>query len=431
VKSAVETLSPTRVRLSIEVSFDELTPHISKAYRSIAEKVVIPGFRKGKVPPAMIDQRVGRGAVLDEAINEALPEFYSEATREHDVSVIGRPTVDIKELKDNELLSFTVEVDIRPEITLPDFSSISIEVDDVKLTDEEVAEQVDALRIRFGTLSEVEKVVETGDFVAIDLQATVGGKEVEGGEAKNVSYEVGKNNMIDGLDEALVGMNKGESKKFEAPLQGASEGEIGEIEVTLIAVKRRDLPTLDDDFAKKASEFETLAELNADVRERLLRLKQLEQGAQARDKLVEHLMQSVEVVVPESLVSDGVHDHLEKEGRLEDDVHRTEVRDEMTLSFKHDFLMDAIVKAEQVQVSESELSEYIVRTASRYGMAPRDFANEIAKAGQIGSIFADVARAKALAVVLERIDVKDASGKKVDLTELRPKSAIQDPEPNE
>jgi len=424
VKSAVETLSPTRVRLSIEVGFDELTPHISKAYKNIAEKVAIPGFRKGKVPPAMIDQRVGRGAVLDEAINDALPSFYSEATREHDVAVVGRPTVDIKELKDNELLSFTVEVDIRPEISLPDFSAISITVDDVTLTDEEVSEQIEALRIRFGTLTEVEKVAETGDFVAIDLLATVNGKEIEGGEAKNISYEVGKNNMIDGLDEALVGMNKGEKKKFDAPLQGASEGQLGEIEVTLIAVKRRDLPTLDDDFAKKASEFETLRELEADVRERLLRVKRLEQGAQARDKLVEHLLQSVEITVPESLVTEGVHEHLEKEGRLEDEEHRKEVTDELNLSFKHDFLMDEIVKAEQVQVSEAELSEYIVRTASRYGMAPRDFANEIAKAGQIGSIFADVARAKALAVVLERIEVKDVSGNKVDLTELRPKSAI-------
>lgn len=428
MKSAIETLSPTRVRLSIEVGFDELTPHISKAYRSIAEKVAIPGFRKGKVPPAMIDQRVGRGTVLDEAINDALPEFYSEATREHDVSVIGRPTVDIKELKDNELLSFTVEVDIRPEVVLPDFSSISIEVDDVKLTDEEVAEQVDALRIRFGTLVEVEKVAEAGDFVAIDLLATVAGKPVEGGEAKNVSYEVGKNNMIDGLDEALLGMNKGERKKFEAPLQGASEGEIGEIEVTLIAVKRRDLPPLDDEFAKKASEFETLSELSADVRDRLMRLKKLEQGAQARDRLLEHLMKSVDVNVPEALITDGVNEHLEKEGRMEDEVHRNEVTEELRLSFKHDFMMDAIVKEEQVEVSEAELSEYIVRSASRYGMAPRDFANEIAKAGQIGSIFADVARTKALAVVLERIDVKDASGNKVDLTELRPKSAIQEPE---
>jgi trigger factor len=424
VKSAVESLGPTRVKLSIEVTFEELTPHISKAYKSISEKVNIPGFRKGKVPPAMIDQRVGRGAVLDEAINDALPDFYSQAAREHEVFVIGRPSVDITELKDNELLSFTVEVDVRPEIKLPDFSTVEISVDDVKLEDSEIDEQIEALRIRFGTLVEIEKVVESGDFVKIDLRATVNGKEVDGGVANNISYEVGKNNMIDGLDEALVGMKKDERRSFQAPLQGVSEGEIGEIDVKLVTVNRRDLPPLDDDFAKKASEFETLDELKADTRERLMRLKRLEQGAQARDKLVQYLLDTVDIAIPENLVSEGVHDHLEKEGRLEDEEHRSEVTAELNQSFKNDFLMDEIAKSEKVQVSEAELSEYIVRSASRYGMAPKDFANEVAKAGQISSLVADVARAKALAVILERITVKDASGNTVDLTELRPKPAV-------
>jgi len=424
VKSAVESIGPTRVKLSIEVTFEELTPHISKAYKSIAEKVNIPGFRKGKVPPSMIDQRVGRGAVLDEAINDALPDFYSQAAREHEVFVIGRPSVDITELKDNELLSFTVEVDVRPEITLPDFSTVEIEVDDVKLEDSEIDEQIEALRIRFGTLVEVEKVVESGDFVKIDLRATVDGKDVDGGVANNISYEVGKNNMIDGLDEALIGMKKYESKTFQAPLQGVSEGQLGEIEVKLVAVNRRDLPPLDDEFAKKASEFETLDELKADTRERLVRLKRLEQGAQARDKLVEHLMETVDIAIPENVIAEGVHDFLKKEGRLEDDEYRSEVTAEMSQSIKNDFLMDEIAKSEKVQVSEAELSEYIVRSASRYGMAPKDFANEVAKAGQISSLVADVARAKALAVILERIKVKDASGNTVDLTELRPKPAV-------
>ena len=424
MKSAVESIGPTRVKLSIEVTFEELTPHISKAYKSIAEKVNIPGFRKGKVPPSMIDQRVGRGAVLDEAINDALPDFYSQAAREHEVFVIGRPSVDITELKDNELLSFTVEVDVRPEIKLPDFSTVEIEVDDVKLEDSEVDEQIEALRIRFGTLVEVEKVVESGDFVKIDLRATVDGKDVDGGVANNISYEVGKNNMIDGLDEALIGMNKDESKLFQAPLQGVSEGQLGEIDVKLVTVNRRDLPPVDDDFAKKASEFETLEELKADTRERLMRLKRLEQGAQARDKLVQYLLDTVEIAIPENLISEGVHAHLEKEGRLEDEEHRSEVTAELNQSIKNDFLMDEIAKSEKVQVSEAELSEYIVRSASRYGMAPKDFANEVAKAGQISSLVADVARAKALAVILERIKVKDASGNIVDLTELRPKPAV-------
>ncbi|NCA19105.1 MAG: trigger factor, partial [Actinobacteria bacterium] len=389
MKSAVEILSPTRVRLTIDAPFADLEPHFAKAYKEIASKVSIPGFRKGKIPAALIDQRVGRAVVLDEAINIALPQLYISAAQEHDVRVLGRPEVDIKELVDNEKLSFTVEVDVRPKLELPNLDGIKLTVDAVEITDAEIDEQVESLRIRFGTLTAVEKKVENGDFVSLNLIARVNGEVVDGGTANNISYEVGKNNMIDGLDEALVGMKKDESRTFQAPLQGVSEGEIGEIDVKLVTVNRRDLPPLDDDFAKKASEFETLDELKADTRERLMRLKRLEQGAQARDKLVQFLLDTVEIAIPENLVSEGVHDHLEKEGRLEDEEHRSEVTAELNQSIKNDFLMDEIAKSEKVQVSEAELSEYIVRSASRYGMAPKDFANEVAKAGQISSLVAD------------------------------------------
>ncbi|MEY2732915.1 MAG: hypothetical protein RLZZ523_786 [Actinomycetota bacterium] len=423
MKSAVETISPTRVRISIDVDFDDLEPHVKRAYQSISERIVIPGFRKGKVPRAMIDQRVGRGAVLDEAINNALPDFYTQAARENDVLVVGRPSVDIKELKDNELVKFEVEVDIRPEIKLPDFSKIEINVDDVAVTDKDVEEQVEALRIRFGTLTTVEKDVASGDFVSIDLVARVDGKDVEGGSANGISYEVGSNRMIDGLDAALDGMKVNETKKFNAPLVGMKEGEEGEVEVTLKAVKKRELPELNDEFAKLASEFETLKELEADVRERLKRLKAMEQGAQARDNLLKHLLDSVEIPVPENLVKDEVHDHLEKENRLEDETHRAEVTEEITRSVRGDFLLDAIVKAEEVQVSEAELTEYLIRTAARYQMTPDQFAQQITQAGQVATLMAEVARTKGLAIVLERVKVKDASGNAVDLSALAPKKA--------
>ena len=423
MKSAVETISPTRVRISIDVDFDDLEPHVKRAYQSISERIVIPGFRKGKVPRAMIDQRVGRGAVLDEAINNALPDFYTQAARENDVLVVGRPSVDIKELKDNELVKFEVEVDIRPDIKLPDFSKIEINVDDVAVTDKDVEEQVEALRIRFGTLTTVEKDVASGDFVSIDLVARVDGKDVEGGSANGISYEVGSNRMIDGLDAALDGMKVNETKKFNAPLVGMKEGEEGEVEVTLKAVKKRELPELNDEFAKLASEFETLKELEADVRERLKRLKAMEQGAQARDNLLKHLLDSVEIPVPENLVKDEVHDHLEKENRLEDETHRAEVTEEITRSVRGDFLLDAIVKAEEVQVSEAELTEYLIRTAARYQMTPDQFAQQITQAGQVATLMAEVARTKGLAIVLERVKVKDASGNAVDLSALAPKKA--------
>ena len=281
MKSVIEKLSPTLVKLSIEVSFDELSPHIDGAYKTLSERINIPGFRKGKVPSAMIDQRVGRGAVLDEAINAALPTFYSQAAKENDVLVIGRPNVDITELKDKEKLAFTVEVDVRPELTLPNFSEIEIKVDDVKVADADIDEQIQSLRTRFGTLTTVEQAVITGSFVTIDLVATKDGAELEGGTANDLSYEVGSASMIDGLDEALIGLSAGDSKSFDTALVGMAEGEQGTVKVSVKAVKERELPPIDDAFAKLASEFETLAELKADLTTRLTRLKEMEQGAQA------------------------------------------------------------------------------------------------------------------------------------------------------
>ncbi|MFM8966228.1 MAG: trigger factor [Actinomycetota bacterium] len=429
MKSAVENLSPTRVRISIDVDFKDLEPHVTVAYETLAKQVSIPGFRKGKVPRQLIDQRVGRGTVLNEAINSALPEFYTQAARENDVLVVGRPSVDIKEVKDNELLKFEVEVDIRPEVKLPDFSSIELSVDDVVVTDKDVDEQIEALRTRFGTLTTIEKDAASGDFVTIDLVAKLDGKEVEGGTANGISYEVGSNRMIDGLDAALEGMKVGESKTFNTQLVGMKEGDTGEVTVTLQAVKKRELPELNDEFAKLASEFETLDELKSDSRERLSRLKAMEQGAQARDNLLKHLLDTVEILVPEQLVTDEVNDHLEKENRLEDETHRKEVTDEVTRSVRADFLLDSIVKAEEVQVTEAELTEYLIRTAARYGMSPDQFAQQLSQAGQIAALMAEVARTKALAVVLERVKIKDASGREVDLSKLAPKPAAE-PESN-
>ena len=427
MKSAVETLSATRVRISIDLDFKDLEPHVSIAYETLAKQVSIPGFRKGKVPRQLIDQRVGRGTVINEAINSALPDFYTKAAREHEVLVVGRPTVDIKELKDNEFVKFEVEVDVRPEIKLPDFSTIELSVDDVAVTDKDVDEQIDALRTRFGTLTTVEKDAASGDFVTIDLVAKVDGKEVEGGTANGISYEVGSNRMIDGLDAALEGMKVGESKTFNTQLVGMKDGETGEVAVTLQAVKKRELPELNDDFAKLASEFETLKELKSDARERLARLKAMEQGAQARDNLLKHLLETVEILVPEQLVADEVHDHLEKENRLEDETHRKEVTEEINRSVKADFLLDSIVKAEEVQVNEAELTEYLIRTAARYGMTPEQFAQQLSEAGQIAALMAEVARTKALAVVLERVKIKDASGREVDLSKLNPKPTTETP----
>jgi len=420
VKSSVEVLSPTRVRLDVEVTYAELESHVANAYKKVAAQVNIPGFRKGKIPAAMIDQRVGRGAVIDEAINTALPLFYGQAAREHSVAVIGRPEVDVKEFVDKDKLVFTVEVDVRPEVVLPDFSKITIEVDDVVVADADVDEQIESLRTRFGTLTTVEREVKNGDFTTLDMTAFIDGKEVDGGQANDISYEVGSDKMIDGLDEKLIGMKAGDVKRFETQLVGQQEGEKGEVMATVKAVKERELPPVDDAFAKLASEFDTLAELKADFVARLERVKKMEQGAQARDRLVEKLLADNEIPVPDNLVELEVNDHLEGGGRLEDAEHRAEVDGQVRSSLKSDFLLDAIVSAEEVQVTEIELTEYLVRTSQRYGMAPQQFAEELQKAGQIQQLVAEVTRAKALASVLGRITVKDVSGNVIDLEALAP-----------
>jgi trigger factor len=420
VKSAVEKLTETRTKLNIEVTFEELQPHISNAYKVLGERINVPGFRKGKVPTAMIEARLGRAAVLDEAVNSALSDFYSQAKAEHKIIAIGRPEVDITELVDNEKLSFTVEVDVRPEITLPNFSEMTITVDDVVVDDSEVATQVDALRARFGTLSTVEKKVETGDFVTIDLVATINDVPLDGGTANDISYEVGSNSMVEGLDEALIGLDKDESKRFSATLVGMPEGEKAEVDVVVKAVKHRDLPALDDSFAKLASEFETLAELRADVQTRLERMKQLEQGSHARDALMAELLKLVTIPLPTNLIEEEVNAHLEGEGRLEDEAHRKEVTEQTTQQLTQEILLDTIVSAEDVAVNEQELSEYLFRAAARYQMTPDQFIKEVSEAGQIQTMVAEVGRAKALAGVLGRVKVVTKSGKVVDLEALRP-----------
>jgi trigger factor len=420
VKSTLETLSPTRVRLDVKVPYAELGQYVDAAYKKVGASVTIPGFRKGKVPNAMIDQRVGRQAVIDEAINFAIQDFYVAAARENDVLVVGRPTVDAIDFVDNEKLDFSVEVNVRPDVTLPDFSKITITVDDVAVSDADIDEQIDELRARFGTLNTVERAAANGDFVTIDLTARIDGAEVDGGKANEISYEVGSNKMIDNLDEALIGMGAGDTKTFTSQLVGQKDGESGDIDIAVKAVKERELPTLDDSFAKLASEFDTVAELRADFTERLSRVKKMEQGAQARDLLVEKLLADLDIPVPDDIVLDEVNDHLEGEGRMEDAEHRAEVDGQVRSSIKSDFLFDSIVKAEEVQVNEIELTEYLIRMSQRYGMGPEQFAQELQKAGQISQVVAEVTRAKALASVLARISVVDKSGNKVELEALRP-----------
>lgn len=429
MKSAVETLNPTRVKLTVEVPFEELKPSLDAAYRTIGSQIQVPGFRKGKVPARIIDQRVGRGAVLQEAVNEALPQFYGQAVEENNVRPIGQPEVDVTEVPADpgQELKFTVEVDVRPEITLPDYSTLKSEVDTVAVADSDIDERLTSLRERFGTLVGVERAVETGDFVSIDLAATIGDEEID--SVTGISYEVGSGNMLDGIDDALVGMTSGQTKTFTAPLAGGDrEGQDADVTVTVQSVKVRELPELNDDFAQLASEFDTLEELKADVTKQAERAKKMEQGVQARDKVLELLLETIEIPVPDSIVETEVHAHLEGEDRLEDDEHRAEVEANTRKALKAQFLLDAIAEQEEINVEQPELIEYLVMSAQQYGMDPNQFAQAIDQQGQVPAMVAEVARRKALASVLEKVTIVDTDGNTVDLNELneRPEPVVAD-----
>ena len=421
MKSAVETLSPTRVKIVVEVPFDEMKPMIEAAYRSIGSQIQVPGFRRGKVPSRIIDQRVGRGAVIQEAVNEALPTFFAQAAQAEEVRAIGRPEVDVTAvpLEDGQDLEFSVETDVRPEITLPDLSRITVTVDAAQASDEDIEERLTTLRQRFGTLSGVERAVEDGDFVSIDLGASIGDQEID--SVSGVSYEVGSGTMLEGLDEALLGMSAGDTKDFTAPLAGGDhQGEDAACTVTVASVKVRELPELNDDFAQLASQFDTMDELRADVTAQAEQAKRFEQGLQARDKVLEHLLDTIEIPVPDGIVEDEVNAHLEGEDRLEDDEHRAEVDESTRKALRAQFLLDALVEKLEVEVGQPELIEYLVMSAQQYGMDPNTFAQAVDQQGKIPAMVAEVARRKALAEVLEQATVVDTAGATVDLSALNP-----------
>jgi trigger factor len=425
VKSVAETLGPTRVKLAVEVPFAELQPNLDEAYKRIANQVTVPGFRKGKVPARIIDQRFGRGAVLEEAINEALPGLYSQAVDEAEISPLGSPEVEITELEDGQKLAFTAEVDVRPDIEMPQWEGISLTVDDITVDEDAVAEQLEQLRQRFGTLVPVERAAAEGDHVSIDLAARDSdGELIENGQASGLSYEIGSGTMVEGLDEAVTGLSAGESKTFSTTLVGADEGVEAEVDVTVTAVKEQELPELDDEFAMLASEFDTLAELRDDIREQLVRHGRLTQAVEARDKALEYLLETVEVPVPEGLITAQLEDHF-ADGHG-DDEHRAEVEEQAVRSLKAQLILDEVVKASEVQVSQEELTEYLIQRAQQSGMSPQDFADQMVRAGNVNAVVADVARGKALAIMVERASVVDASGNPVELSRLQEDGTIAD-----
>ena len=438
MKTDVEELSPTRVKLTIEVPFEELKPQLDKAYREVAKQVRVPGFRPGHVPPRVIDQRIGRGAVLEQAVNDAVPEFYSKAVAEHEVVPLSQPDLEITKLDDGKELAFTAEVDVRPSFDLPDLDGLAVTVDNADVDPDQVEEYLGSLRERFASLKNVDRPVESGDFVSIDLAATVDGDPVDDAQATGVSYEVGTESMLDGLDEALAGMTAGESKTFTAELAGGKqEGMAAEVLVTVNSVKIKELPELDDEFAQSASEFDSVGELRASTRKQLEAMRQAGQAGQARERLLGTLIDELDIPLPERIIEAEVE---QRRHNLQDQLDRagltmkayldasdttqakieTDFADDARRSVKAGFILDKVASQEDLRVSAEQLSAYVTEQAYRMGVAPDRLAQQLSENGQLGAVAADVLRGNALSWLAERARVVDEAGRPVDIAAAAP-----------
>ncbi|HLK73485.1 MAG TPA: trigger factor [Streptosporangiaceae bacterium] len=433
MKTDVEELSPTRVRLSVEVPFDELKPSLDKAYKEVGRQVRIPGFRPGRVPPPVIDRRVGRDVVLSQAVNDAMPDLYAKAVAEGDVHALGQPDVEITGLDDGKELKFTVEVDIRPKFDLPDLASLAVTVDDTLVTPDEVAEYLGNLQERFASLKGVQRPVENDDYVSIDLSASVDGEPVEDAQASGLSYQVGSQSLLDGLDDALTGMSAGESKTFQTELAGGEfAGREADVTVTVHSVKVKEVPGLDDDFAQLASEFDTLGELRADTRAQLERRKSTQQVIQARDRAMDALISQVDIPLPESVVAEEVEQNREGlvqqlqragatlDGYLEmtnqsQEQFDSDLQERARRAVKVSLILDQLAREEELKVDQAELAAYVTRQAEQMGVAPDRLAQQLADDGRLPVAAAEVLRGKAMNLIAERVKVTDSAGHDVDV----------------
>jgi trigger factor len=436
VKSTVEQLTPTRVRINVEVPFTELKPDFERTYKELAKQVRVPGFRPGKAPAKLIEARFGRAAVLQQVVNEALPSRYTEAVTSSDLKPLGQPDIEVTKLEDGENIAFTAEVDVRPEITLPDLAQLKITVDPIEVDDAEVDAELDSLRARFGTLTGVDRPAAKGDFVSIDLDATIDGETVEGAATEGLSHEVGSGQLIEGLDDAIVGLSAGESKTFTTKLAaGPQAGKDAEVTVVVQSVKERELPEADDEFAQLASEYDTIGELRENLVEQVSRTKRIQQAEKVREVTLETLVELVEMPLPEAVVQahidnalhNALHglDHDENkfaESLAEKGSSRAEfdaeTRSEAEKSVKTQLLLDALADELEIKVGQNDLTQHLVLMARQYGVPPQQLIQFLQENKQLPAVLADVRRGMSLAAAVRAAEVTDTTGKEIDTAEF-------------
>lgn len=422
MKTAVEKLNPTLAKIEVEVPFAEFKPYLDRTYKNLSGQISVPGFRKGKLPKQLIEQRAGFDYIVEASLNDALNDYYAQALGENDLSPLAQPELDVQSQPSTENreadVKLTITVTVRPEIELPNYEGLEVEVDEVEVTAEDEVQALDALRERFGTLKTVERPAADKDFVTIDIAAEIDGEQVDA--ANDLSYQIGSGTMLDGIDEALTGLSAGEDATFETKLSGGEHaGEQAVIKVKLTAVKERELPAADDEFAQLASEFDTIEELKEDIKKQVAEAKVAEQGTQARDKVLAKLVELVEIPVPEKVIEDQLEQHFNNpnaEAGHDTEEHRAEVRENTETAFKNEMVLDAVADKEEVTVDQAEMINYIITMSSQYGMDPNQFAQMLDGSGQAGALVGEVRRSKALAAVLKTAVVKDTKGNVVDLS---------------
>ena len=435
MKTSVDKLSDTRVKLNVSVPFDELGKEIDQAYAAIAQQVTIPGFRRGKAPRQLIDARFGRGPILEQVVNDMLPTRYERALLENDLNPLGQPEIEITKIEDNDVVEFTAEMDVRPEIEVPDFSKIDVTVPELKRDDAAVDAELDTLRERFGELKDTKRKLKKDDFAVIDLEATIDGEKLEELGAEGLTYHVGHDELIDGLDKAIKGLKTGEDAEFTSEVQfGDHKGEEATVKVTVQQTKERVLPELDDEFAQMASEFDTADELREATREQVEENAKAQQAADIRDEVLKAALAQVEFALPESIVDEQVHNQLhqllgqmahdenalaqllEAQGTTREEFD-AQSREQAEESVRTQLFLDAVADQEQPEVSQQELTDHILFTAQSYGMDPNQFVAQLQQSGQIANLFSDVRRGKALAIAISRTQVADEAGNPVDPNE--------------
>ncbi|OYN94375.1 trigger factor [Propionibacteriaceae bacterium ES.041] len=446
--STVEQLSPSRVKITVEVPFAELKPALDKAYRDIAGQVNIPGFRAGKVPPMVIDQRFGRGVVLQEAINSSLPELYGKAVTENNLNPLGEPEVEVTKLEDNELVEFTAEVDVRPEFEVPDFESITVEVEKPEVGDEQLETQLQTLRERFATQVDVDRPAAEGDVVTLDLVGSKNGEELAEATAEGITYTLGSGGMLDGLDEAVTGKSAGEEVTFTSELVGGPlRGEQADIKVTVQKVQQQELPEIDDEFAQLVSEFDSVEEMKADLSENLVRMSRLEQAANARDKVLEAVIEKVEMDLPEKLIEAEVQarheqingqlaqagltlDQYLEDGETEQTAEEfwAEVDTRSRDALKAQLVLDKIADDREVGVDQNDLTQHIIRKAQQSGTSPEQEAQHMMEHNHMAEWMTEIRRGKALALMVEAAKVTGPDGEDLNLANLRGDGTYADPD---